>query len=238
MCCLLSSDTHRVTNLLHRLLADNLLLCDAPRERGKGDANRERGKSDVHRENENTCSDKDDWVFQLDLCRILIENGCSVDTLDKYGLTPLHKVIVLFLVTSSLLKEFNQAIWCKMITRLQFLILYGADIFCKVKLLVPGYMTDIEGKDSLQLLGRLNCNEIYRTHWDKIRLITEYHASLTNAVPTLQHLCRVEIRRQIPDCHFRRSCIGLPLPERIVRFLLYSDCPIISWEAQDVLVNC
>ncbi len=61
----------------------------------------------------------------------------------------------------------------------------------------------------------------------------DYLRAIAEGVPKLLHLCRVAIRKQIRDCHFRELVFSLPLPEVMKNYLLYSDYPVEDVEQEE-----
>ena len=58
---------------------------------------------------------------------------------------------------------------------------------------------------------------------------TEYLELLSKPVPSLYHLSRICVRRQITQPHFEKKVWRLPLPHSIKEYIVFSDCPLMSY---------
>ncbi len=66
------------------------------------------------------------------------------------------------------------------------------------------------------------------------RSLTEYTDTMSMRVPPLQHLARLCVRKNILNIKFRQNVQSLPLPDKLKEYVLYSDCPLLTWEGDSL----
>ena len=66
------------------------------------------------------------------------------------------------------------------------------------------------------------------------RSLTEYTDTMSTKVPPLQHLARLCVRKNLLNIKFRLNVQSLPLPDKLKEYLLYSDCPLLTWKGDSL----